>query len=75
MSDDSEASVPAGDPDLDEGGKRLRICAWCNSICIGGKWYRAKLLASLWQVDRRATHTICPRCFEAMVPGSGYPGE
>ena len=52
----------------------VRICAWCESVCVGDSWYPPTHLMTVpWRLDTRASHTICPDCFEEIVPGAAYP--
>ncbi len=53
----------------------VRMCAWCDAVFVEGAWYGASsLLTATWRVDRRVSHTICPACFERVLPGVPYPG-
>jgi hypothetical protein len=54
----------------------VRICAWCESVCVEGSWYpKSDLITLVWRLDARASHTICPDCFQRLVPGVPYPSD
>lgn len=59
---------------LRERRARVRICAWCESVCVEGTWFpKSDLMTVAWHLDRRASHTICPACFDGVLPGVPYP--
>ena len=52
----------------------VHVCAWCGSVCIGRTWFRADSpVAASWRADERVSHTICPDCFDEILPGVQYP--
>jgi hypothetical protein len=60
---------------LRERRARVRICAWCDAVFVEGTWYaKTELMTFAWRLDPRASHTICPTCFSARLPGVAYPG-
>jgi hypothetical protein len=36
----------------------IRVCSWCNKLCIDGKWAQIPIPVE----TKNITHGICPTC-------------
>jgi hypothetical protein len=57
------------DRDRPRGSDLLRMCGWCKSVDVAGRWCEVEDAVAemrLFERDRlpRVTHGMCPRCYE-----------
>ncbi len=57
------------DRDTPRGGDLLRMCGWCKSVDVAGRWSEVEdAIAEMRLFERdllpHVTHGICPRCYE-----------
>jgi hypothetical protein len=51
---------------------RIPRCAWCGRVGLGGTWVASEQVPGFFlaELERRATHGVCPACFPSASGGT-----